>query len=149
MRCKLFAYRSLGCLGWHYHSDTWRKRCQSDRGFPRLAGADCDNRCACCRLLGCNFQNSCKIRKSMVRPVHSICSCLASCFRVKNKQGRIRNKRKTVEEIPVCGRLWAEGAAAARAGLRGEFTGWEGIALMAGEAAAGVAGMSYFCSCNK
>lgn len=51
--------------------------------------------------------------------------------------------------IPVCGRLCAEGAAAAGAGLFGEFTGCEGVALMAGEAAAGVAGMSYFCSCSR
>lgn len=51
--------------------------------------------------------------------------------------------------LPVCGRLWAEGAAAAGAGLLGEFTGCDGVALVAGEAAAGVAGMSYFCSCSK
>lgn len=51
--------------------------------------------------------------------------------------------------LPVCGRLWAEGAAAAGAGLLGEFTGRDGVALVTGEAAAGVAGMSYFCSCSR
>ena len=54
-----------------------------------------------------------------------------------------------IREIPVCGKLWVEGAAAAGAGLFGELTGCDGVALIAGEAAAGVAGMSYFCSCSK
>ncbi len=50
---------------------------------------------------------------------------------------------------PLCGRLWADGAAAAGAGLLGEFPGREGAALNAGDVAAVADGISYFWSWSR
>lgn len=44
-------------------------------------------------------------------------------LKTQNRSARIFQKGENDGCLPVCGRLWAEGAAAAGAGLLGEFTG--------------------------
>ncbi len=78
----------------------------------------------------------------LLRQPRDLRVCRAGLRLWEKQPGELRVK-------PLCGRLWADGAAAAGAGLLGEFPGREGAALNAGDVAAVADGISYFWSWSR